>query len=143
MSNMYRNAIAEMKYLANPDPSLCRCGGSGWMLSAFDTWETCPVHTNRGPHPEYDIETPTQMSREDARKVYVDHAKDLNDHDRAVFREIVRKRVERMDVENSGTNKQYPTGLIFWGAVADMISDELHEYRAHLHILNIPKDPWD
>jgi hypothetical protein len=36
--------------VADEDPSLCRCGGGGWILTPYDSWEPCGIH--KGPHPE-------------------------------------------------------------------------------------------
>ena len=38
----------------SPDPAQCICGGSGWWLTPFDTWESCAYSAHVGPHPEYD-----------------------------------------------------------------------------------------
>lgn len=35
---------------AEHDADLCACGGSGWVLSPYDTWESCPAHS--GVHPD-------------------------------------------------------------------------------------------
>ena len=41
---------------SDPDPEKCACGGGGWILSSFDTWEECPAHRGK-KHPEdYDYE---------------------------------------------------------------------------------------
>ena len=36
----------------DPDPDICICRGSGWILSNIDTWHPCWVH--KGSHPEDD-----------------------------------------------------------------------------------------
>ena len=38
----------------SPDPAQCICGGSGWWLTPFDTWERCAYSAHVGPHPDGD-----------------------------------------------------------------------------------------
>lgn len=40
---------------SHPDPRHCPCHGSGWMLSAFDTWHRCAEHGTGVPFPENDL----------------------------------------------------------------------------------------
>lgn len=42
--------VMEAQGWADPDPAVCRCGGSGWVLSSADAWYACRFH--EGPHPE-------------------------------------------------------------------------------------------
>jgi hypothetical protein len=37
---------------AHPHPDKCPCGGSGWLLSDYDTWHECGLHRHGAPHPE-------------------------------------------------------------------------------------------
>lgn len=37
---------------AHPHPDKCPCGGSGWLLSDYDTWHECGLHSHGAPHPE-------------------------------------------------------------------------------------------
>jgi len=41
-----------MKGLGEHDINYCRCNGNGWILSDFDTWESCRFHNSGQPHPE-------------------------------------------------------------------------------------------
>lgn len=36
---------------AKEDGRPCPCGGNGWILTPFDTWEPCMIH-EQGPHPD-------------------------------------------------------------------------------------------
>lgn len=40
-------------YHSSEDISLCACKGTGWILSPFDVWVKCPVHSS-SQHPEED-----------------------------------------------------------------------------------------
>jgi hypothetical protein len=42
----YREEIDMIRrgYMSNTDPEQCGCGGGGWILTDFDTWEECPCH---------------------------------------------------------------------------------------------------
>ena len=53
-SREYYDHVQELKSHADPDPDRCPCGGGGWLLSSFDTWEHCPFAGHTGPHPEED-----------------------------------------------------------------------------------------
>jgi len=39
---------------ADPNPFICLCRGSGWLLSDLDSWHKCPWHGENVPHPEED-----------------------------------------------------------------------------------------
>jgi hypothetical protein len=47
------NLNVQGRYESHEDAAKCICHGSGYWLSDFDTWETCPVHYSTDkPHPE-------------------------------------------------------------------------------------------
>lgn len=50
---------------AREDGRPCPCGGGGWVLSPFDTWERCPIH--EGPHPA-DLEAEAEAEWEAERQ---------------------------------------------------------------------------
>lgn len=56
--NEYQNYIEAFRmFMLNPEADKCKCHGSGWASTDFDTWERCPYHyKNRKetPHPEDD-----------------------------------------------------------------------------------------
>jgi len=41
---------------AETNPSKCPCHGFGWILSDYDTWHRCPLHSACVPHPEDETE---------------------------------------------------------------------------------------
>ena len=45
------NQLNQWSLWAVPNPRNCPCGGSGWLLSDYDTWHRCGLHGGT-PHPE-------------------------------------------------------------------------------------------
>jgi hypothetical protein len=52
----YREEIRAIRmFNCDPNPQECLCGGCGWFLTDFDTWEKCHLHYLNGkdtPHTE-------------------------------------------------------------------------------------------
>lgn len=62
MSEFQNYIEAFREFMLNPDAAKCKCHGSGWACTDFDTWEKCPYHYKNHketPHPEDD--TPEDM----------------------------------------------------------------------------------
>jgi hypothetical protein len=57
---------------AEVNPSKCPCRGRGYLLSDLDTWHQCPQHGAGVPHPETEMEEPSDF--------------DYAAHDLALFR---------------------------------------------------------
>lgn len=58
MSNFHDYIDAFRAFMLNPEADKCKCHGSGWALTDFDTWEKCPFHYKNHkdtPHPEDDM----------------------------------------------------------------------------------------
>ncbi len=43
---------------AEVNPAKCPCSGSGWLLSDYDTWHRCGLHSEGVPHPEAEDDSP-------------------------------------------------------------------------------------
>ena len=50
--NIRDQITSEIILSGNENPKKCKCRGGGWVLSNYDTWETCGIHFNDQNHPE-------------------------------------------------------------------------------------------
>jgi len=57
-------------YWADEDAAVCRCKGSGWVLSEVDTFHECPVHYDGQPNNESSEEECEAYELRKAREAY-------------------------------------------------------------------------